>query len=182
MLDLYPSLAHQNIILMYQGAMSQTALTTMAKRLRQVEENYLLSKRLFAIMIELGQNINHYSQKREFSVADRREVGYGMFIVQKTPTHYIFTAANKIKIDKIKKMKSHCEHINSLNSKELRAFYRLQRRAIRYDGHYGGNIGFIEMVRKSNNPLQTKFTISDVDKELAFFSIQVTMNRNLNNS
>ncbi|WP_338790292.1 SiaB family protein kinase [Bernardetia sp. MNP-M8] len=177
MLDLYPSLAHKDVILMYQGAMSQTILATMAKRLREAEEDYLVSKRLFAIIIELGQNINHYSEKREFSVADRREVGYGMFVVQKTDTHYIFTAANKIKAGKIKKMKKHCEHINSLNPKDLRVFYRSQRRATRQDGHYGGNIGFIEMVRKSNNPLETEFTVSEKNEKMAYFSIQVKMNR-----
>ncbi len=177
MLDLYPSLAQKDVVLMYQGAMSQTILATMAKRLRKAEDDYLLSKRLFAIIIELGQNINHYSEKREFSVADRRDVGYGMFVVQKTETHYIFTAANKIKTSKISKMKNHCEHINSLKPKELRVFYRSQRRATRQDGHYGGNIGFIEMVRKSNNPLQTEFTLSDKEDKMAYFSIQVKMNR-----
>ena len=177
MLDLYPSLAHKDVVLMYQGAMSQTMLATIARRLREAEKDYLVSKRLFAIIIELGQNINHYSEKREFSVNDKREVGYGMFVVQKTETHYIFTAANKIKTSKIEKMKNHCEYINSLNGKELRSFYRSQRKATRQDGHYGGNIGFIEMVRKSNNPLQTEFTISDENKELAYFSIQVKMNR-----
>ena len=177
MLDLYPSLTQKDVVLMYQGAMSQTILATMAKRLREAEEDYLLSKRLFAIVIELGQNINHYSEKREFSVADRREVGCGMFVVQKTQTHYIFTAANKIKEGKIEKMRNHCEHINSLNPKDLRSFYRSQRRKVRHDGHYGGNIGFIEMVRKSNNSLQTKFVISEHNKEMAYFSIQVKMNR-----
>ncbi len=177
MLDLYPSLAHKDVILMYQGEMSQTILAKMARRLRQAEENYLLSKRLFAIIIELGQNINHYSEKREFSIDEKKEVGYGMFVVQKTETHYIFTAANKIKTNKIEKMKNHCEHINSLNAKELRSFYRSQRRATRQDGHYGGNIGFIEMVRKSNNPLQTEFIILEQNQELAYFSIQIQISR-----
>lgn len=177
MLDLYTSLAHRDIILIYQGAMSQTILATMAKQLRETEENYLLSKRLFAIMIELGQNINHYSEKREYSLVDKREVGYGMFVVQKTETHYIFTASNKITSSKIDKMKTHCEYINSLNPKDLRVFYRSQRRSTRQDGYYGGNIGFIEMVRKSNNPLQTEFTLSEKNEELAYFSIQVKMNR-----
>lgn len=177
MLDLYPSLAHKDVILMYQGAMSQTILATMARRLREAEKDYLLSKRIFAITIELGQNINHYSEKRELSLADSREVGYGMFVVQKTETHYIFTAANKIKTSKIEKMKKHCEYINSLNPKDLRVFYRSQRRAVRNDGHYGGNIGFIEMVRKSNSPLQVEFITSEKNKELTYFSIQVKMNR-----
>lgn len=177
MLDLYPYLAQKDIILMYQGMMSQTILATMARRLREAEEDYLVGKRLFAIIIELGQNINHYSEKREFSLVDGREVGYGMFVIQKTETHYIFTASNKIKTSKIQKMKNHCEYINSLNGKDLRVFYRSQRRATRQDGHYGGNIGFIEMVRKSNNPLQTEFIISEKNEEMAYFSIQVKMNR-----
>lgn len=177
MLDLYPSITQKDVILMYQGAMSQTILATMALPLREAEEDYLLSKRLFAIIIELGQNINHYSEKREFSIADRREVGCGMFVVQKTETDYIFTAANKIKTNKIDKMKKHCEYINSLNEKKLRQFYRTQRRATRSDGHYGGNIGFIEMVRKSNNPLETSFVILEKDETMAYFSIQVKMSR-----
>ena len=177
MLDLYPSLTKKDVILMYQGAMSQTILATMALPLREAEEDYLLSKRLFAIIIELGQNINHYSEKREFSIADRREVGCGMFVVQKTESDYIITAANKIKSNNIEKMQKHCEHINSLNGKKLRSFYRSQRRAVRTDGHYGGNIGFIEMVRRSNNPLETKFIISEKDKTMAYFSIQVKMSR-----
>ncbi|WP_291723772.1 SiaB family protein kinase [Bernardetia sp.] len=177
MLDLYPSLTQKDVILMYQGAMSQTILATMALPLRETEEDYLISKRLFAIIIELGQNINHYSEKREFSIADRREVGCGMLVVQKTDTEYIFTAANKIKTSKIEKMKKHCEHINSLNSKKLRSFYRSQRRATRDDGRYGGNIGFIEMVRRSHNPLETKFTLSTKDSTMAYFSIQVKMSR-----
>ena len=74
-------------------------------------------------------------------------------------------------------MKKHCEYINSLNPKDLRVFYRSQRRATRQDGHYGGNIGFIEMVRKSNNPLETEFTILEKDEKLAYFSIQVKMSR-----
>lgn len=177
MLDLFQSLLEQDIITMYQGPMSQTILAKLAKQLRESEENYLLSKRLFAILIELGQNINHYSEQRQRTISEEKEVGCGMIVVMQTAENYTVAATNLIKTTDVERITAHCDYINSLNQKDLRKFYRTQRRATRQDGHYGGNIGFIEMVRKSNKPLKVRFQTNATNTELSILSIQVTLSR-----
>ncbi len=168
-----------NISMAFRGGMSQEILSLMGWSLRRAEENVVVSRRLFGMIIELSQNILHYSAEREYSEHDQKEIGCGIITVSKQEGQYIINAGNYVTLDKIERIKSRCDHINSLSQEELKAYYKAQRRLPHADGGTGANIGFIDMVRKSGNKVAFNFYESPERPGCSFFVLTVTVNVNL---
>ncbi|TAF34255.1 MAG: hypothetical protein EAZ67_04445 [Cytophagales bacterium] len=179
LLPFQEQLQNGNISMAFRGGMSQEILSLMGWSLRRAETNTVVSRRLFGMIIELSQNILHYSAEREYSEYDQKEIGCGIITISKEDKQYIINAGNYITHDKVSRITSRCEHINSLTPEELKAYYKAQRRLPHADGGTGANIGFIDMVRKSGNKIAFNFYDSPERPDCCFFVLTVTVNTEL---
>ncbi|MCC5945788.1 MAG: SiaB family protein kinase [Bernardetiaceae bacterium] len=170
-------LQERHINFVFQGQMSQDMLALVAAKMRKNEPDLLISKRLFAIVIELAQNIHHYSTERAYCQHDKREVGCGLIMIEKMPTRYYITAGNWVNPENKEIIQNKCDKVNIIKKEDLREYYKQQRRVIRKN-HSGGNIGFVDLIRKSGSPLQIQFFEDESKADSLFYTIRVCIKKN----
>ena len=178
LLDYYKGLDKSKIILLFKGAMSQNTLVRIGDLIRlpaeeEGEDTY--SKRLFAIMVEMAQNILFYSQEREISPVTGTNVGIGIVLVQQMPNQYQIVCGNIVNEKQKERLSTQCCTINKMNQEELREYYSMQRRKMVHENSKGAGLGLIDIARKSKNPLAYDFhALADSQY---FFSLAANINR-----
>ncbi len=166
---------HHRISMAFQGILSQDILTLLGQSLRNIPNNQVLAKRLFGLAVEMTQNIHHYSAQKVYSDKDEREIGMGIVCIgQDDETHFI-TSGNYIFEKDVKVVLQRSAYINSLSEEELKEYYREQRRAPQRKDKPGANLGFIEMRRKSGNPVEVE--IIELGEGMSFFVLSVKINK-----
>ncbi len=168
-------LEDNHVIMAFQGIMSQEVLSLIARSLRGKSEDKLTGRRLFGIVIELAQNIHHYSAEAGTSEFDSNEAGIGTIVVSENEDEYIISSGNVINQDEGKEILDRCNYINTLNEEQLREYYIEQRRQPQRVDKPGANLGFIDMVRKAGEPLKAE--IIEIDHQNSFFTISVSVKK-----
>lgn len=168
-------LVEHRISLAFHGMFSQDVLTLIGKTLMSTPDSQMLSKRLFAIVIEMAQNILHYSAERVFSEKDGREIGVGIVAICQSDDQVVVSSGNYIQKRELQALQERAAYINTLDEGQLRDFYRDQRKAPQREGKPGANLGLIDMARRSGNPIQVD--AFDYSEELAFFILTIRVNK-----
>lgn len=171
--DYSKKMDEDNIILTFKGMISQEILADVGINLRTKFSEYNISKKTFAIFVELAQNIYHHSAQKDFSSAKGRPAGIGVLIVQNFDNYLIFSSGNMVETSKAKALVERCEYINSLSEDELRDFYKKQRK--KPQGGIGANIGLIDMARRSGHPLG--YDMEEIDGNISFFSLAIKISK-----
>ncbi|WP_154657132.1 SiaB family protein kinase [Hugenholtzia roseola] len=174
---LHAHLLQQHVLMSFHGVMSQEMLSFIAAQIQACETDIMLGNRLFAVVIELAQNISKYSKDQRFSVLERKNIGFGLIAIVETEQAYHIHANNLSDLEHISTILQRCAHISSLSPNDLRRYYRQQRKVPRTDGKKGGNIGLIEMARKASQPLEVK-TFPTQEADLFYCHIEVTLEKN----
>ena len=106
----------------------------------------------------------------------QKNKGIGILSITEHPECYLLSSGNKIHTSKVAGVVERCEYINSLDKEGLRSYYRSERTiSFHLKRTKGAYLGFIDMARRSQNPLQIK--VNQIDDELSFFSIVVKVNK-----
>lgn len=166
-----------SVILSFKGAVSQDLLSRLAGSLKKksIKDDPNIGRRVFGIFIELSQNVHLHSAEKSYSLAEDRPIGVGFLLVSEADDCYWVSSSNLIKKEKVTHVNQRCAHINGLDEEGLKAFYKEQRRAPQRTDSPGANIGLIEMVRKSGNPLDVQFF--DVDSENSIITLTVKLDK-----
>lgn len=173
-------LEDHRISMAFQGILSQDILTLVGQSLRNIPNNQILAKRLFGLAVEMTQNIHHYSAQKIYSEKDGRDIGMGIVCIGQDENHHFITSGNYIFMKDAKVVQERSKYINSLTEEELKVYYREQRRAPQRKDKPGANLGFIEMRRKSGNPVEVE--IVDLNEEMSFFILSVKISKEKNNT
>ena len=169
------SLQMNHVSLSFQGMLSQEVLTLVGRSTRRISEDQIISKRLLSLVVELSQNIHHYSAHKEFSSKDDKEIGVGIIAIGESADCFHVHSGNKILNKDYLPILERCDRINSMNESELRGFYKDQRRLPQREDKPGANIGLIDMVRKSGNPIVA--TVVPVDDMYSFLIMSLTLDK-----
>ncbi|WP_448520567.1 SiaB family protein kinase [Rhodoflexus sp.] len=170
----FSQLRLHHVSMVAQGIISQDILSLIALSLKRRPDNEAVARRLFALVVELSQNIFHYSAIKEFSVKDQREIGVGIVAVGESDTHYVVASGNAAKPENATYVAQKCDYINSLDTDELKQYYREQRRQPAREGSVGGSIGLIEIVRKSGSPIQYEIIPMEDGNVFLIFAAKVS--------
>ena len=107
-----------------------------------------------------------------------KELGKGMILVRELENHYRLMSGNLTYKATAEKIRQRCDYINSLDREGVKQYYKKERRKPHDDEEKdGGNIGFIELAKKTQNPLEVN--LRDVEEEggeKVFMTIAVTVN------
>ncbi len=173
----YKQMQVNSVILSFKGAVSQDLLSRLAGSLKKksLKDDPNIGRRIFSIFIELSQNVHLHSAEKSYSLAEDRPIGVGFLLVSEAEDCYWVSSSNLVKKEKVEHINNRCVHINSLDEESLKAFYKEQRRAPQRTDSPGANIGLIEMVRKSNNPLDVQFF--DMDNDTSIITLTVKLNK-----
>ncbi|GAB4399767.1 MAG: SiaB family protein kinase [Microscillaceae bacterium] len=164
---------NQEIILTFKGTISQEILADVGISLRSKLNSHSVSKKTFAIFVELAQNIYHHSAQKEYSAIKGRTAGVGVILIQNYTDYLILSSGNLIESYKIEGIQERCEYINTLTPDELREYYMKQRK--RPTGGVGANIGLIDMARRSGNPLE--YQVVKIDEYYSFFALSIKVSK-----
>jgi len=170
----YNQAQNNAVLLLFKGALSQDVLVELGNVLRTKVGFDAKGRRLFAIFIEMTQNIKNYSVEIETS-AEGRENGVGIITIHETSDAYSITAGNRMRNSDVERVRQRCTHIKSLPYDELRVFHKEQMRAGPPDGSKGAGLGLIDMTMKAN--LDVEFSFIPINGETSFFVVHAIIKK-----
>ena len=165
-----------NISLVYEGEISQqivSVFSKIAEAKMQGKEHEVTKRRVYHVLVECPQNICKHGDEKEYS--DDKAIGKGILLVGNNDSQYMVSTGNLISNKHVKPLTSILEMVNSLNPKEIKEKYKQALRESVISEKGGAGLGFIDMVKKTGNPIQ--YLIRDVDDEYSFLTITSRVDR-----
>lgn len=167
----------KKITLAYEGEVTQEitkAFTAMTeKNLEKTEENGKIKKKVYHVMVECLQNIAKHADDDSVGASDKLENGLsktGIFIIGSDDNEYFITSGNGIVNENIPALKAMIDDINVLDQEELKQLHKTKMRETAISDKGGAGLGFIDMVRKTGNPLEYHF--EPIDETSSFFLLK----------
>ncbi|AFM03014.1 hypothetical protein Fleli_0547 [Bernardetia litoralis DSM 6794] len=172
----YNEFNKNGITAIFQGALSQSVLSEIAENLKEkISDRETIKSKIFAIFIELAQNIYHHSADKKHFHTTNSDIGVGIVSIRDLPDSYSLSAGNMVKKHQRDALEERCDYINGLDKEHLTEYYRQERKNAKGRTNTGAHVGLIDMVRRSGNPLEIRF--ETISEKLSFFSITVTVHK-----
>lgn len=162
---------NEKILLCFNGPISRSLIEEIGNALR----NYMKTEQaspadaldVFAVYIELTQNIRHYAQASELPGADTATV-----VVSYRDGHYNVSAGNLVRIEDGEAVLKQVTTLAQLDKAELKKIYKEQLRKPR-DEHAttGAGLGLIDIARKASAPVMP--SLKTLENGTGYFSLSV---------
>lgn len=176
--EFYQLMKKHEIIMVYEGEFSQeitkSFLSMTESTFHSAQVNETVIKKVYNIMMEVLQNICKHEFKHASIHTDKVE---SILIIAENKTEYQIVTGNAIKKNSVSIIKNKIDTINSLDQEGLKALYKQARLNSTISEVGGAGLGFIDIARKSGNPISYHF--SPINEELVFFTQMVTVNKQL---
>lgn len=174
------SMESKNVKLVYKGEITHQvtkAFTSITETNMMVEEEpNSVQKKVFHVIVEFLQNISKHADY--MTNEESHEEGSGVFLMCKDEENYVITTGNILLKEKEGAIADILEKINSLDKEGLKALYKQQIKEGRLSEKGGAGLGFIDIAKKTGNPLDYKFV--PINNEYSFFIISSTISRTQN--
>lgn len=163
------------ILLCFNGPISRGLIeeigTALKNHLRAEQAKPSAAMDVFAVYIELTQNIRHYAASRGY---DDLESAATVVVARHGEEHYIVQAGNLIDTTDGEALVARVEALARLDKATLKAAYKEQLRKPRDgDAASGAGLGLIDVARKAVEPLSA--TLSPLGPHRAFFSLRAVI-------
>ena len=165
----------QQIMLCFNGPISRSLIEEIGNALR----NYLSADHahpsaamdVFAVYIEMTQNISHYPRTQGWS---EQESGATVVVSRDDDGHYVVSAGNIIAEGDGQRLLDAVESLAGLDKAELKAAYKEQLRKPRdAEKSSGAGLGLIDIARKASQPLRAR--IQPISEGRSFFSLRAVI-------
>jgi len=172
-------LEQQRVVLCYKGSVTPQltvgALEAVESYMTSCVEPPRVRRKVYNVLVECLHNLFHHPVPRKrtscgFPLPDRSSV----LTVRVTETGYEVSAGNYVGKDKVEWLRQRIQEINELSADRLRELYRSVLATDERSERGGGGLGFIDMVRKSGNPVQFEFHPVDDDHSFFTFTANIT--------
>ena len=173
----YDEMEQEGVILYFNGPVSQAMVESIAdlmrSRMRAEEAGMRSVQSVFSVLVEQMQNIVRYSSDKRAAGAELRgEMAHGQVVVGREKDGRFFVACgNRVLTEDCRELTRHISALQSMGKDELKAYYRECRRQPGRATEKGAGLGFVEMARKADGPLD--YAIVPVDASTSFFSMKV---------
>lgn len=180
LLDLKNYLDGKGVFLYFNGRISHDLLIQLGDTLKQelkreeVESNTIV--KVFSMFIEQMQNVVRYSAPSETNVTlEPASLQVGVVTVGYDGNYYFVASGNKVATTEVSRIRGKLEKISSMDKDQLKAYYKEMRKSETPEDSVGAGLGFIEMARKADRPLEFEF--SELDDRESFFSLITLISR-----
>ncbi len=185
MYNLYKVFEKEELSLAYFGVFSDE-ITSMVidlseSFLSKTENLGKLTKKTSFLIAESFQNIIRHSvleKDRTTKVQDNKDF-YQISIIH---DKIIIASANIIEDKHINALNNHIEHINSLNSNQLKQLHLQVLANGSMSDKGGAGLGLIQIVRKSGLPLKKQFTRIDDQCSMLLLGLEISINKTVENN
>ncbi|MBT4087966.1 MAG: hypothetical protein HOE30_05695 [Deltaproteobacteria bacterium] len=175
--DICDRFSDHDLFLTFSGPMSQNLMVEIGEILKTKMNlegaSFSTILNVFSILVELNQNIIHYSAERVTAQQNEKEqvsTNCSIIAIGREKEHYIILSGNIVDNKDIDRLKPKLEQLNGLSIENLKKLYMEQRKLKPEKGSKGAGLGFIEVARKTSRPLE--FDFSDIDDQYSFFSLK----------
>ncbi|BCM92758.1 hypothetical protein IAD21_04640 [Abditibacteriota bacterium] len=165
----------KRLVLCFNGPFSQGLIEELGLALRSHLQSDSVSSAaasdVFAVYIELTQNIRHYA--RHNTISD--EAGGTVAIGRDEQDRHIILAGNVVEPEDGRALQERVRDIAGMDKAQLRAAYKEQLRRPREEGSASGaGLGLLDIARKSSEVLSCSLLPVNSGNQL-FFSIKVVI-------
>jgi len=159
------------IILAYEGdfshAIIKNVLNMAEKNLEIAGTELQLKKKVFNIMVECLQNVSKHADDEPLA---NEVTNSSIFMIGKVNETYSIMSGNPVHVMKIDEIKKRIDAINDMSQVQLREEYLKVISSGIVTKQGGAGLGFLDMLRKSGQPLEYNFT--KLDDDLYFFALK----------
>jgi hypothetical protein len=172
----YKNLNIKDITLVFEGQITHQvmkALTSLVEeQLDELEDDKVL-RRVYHVMVESLRNINRHAEAFEYR--GHPYPGMGLVLVAKNRERFQVTTGNIIENIHEEDLSMFLGKLNNLDADSLDDLYKKQMREGILSPEGGAGLGFIDIKRKTGNPLDYSFV--KIDDDTTFFIFTATISR-----
>lgn len=168
-------LERDGIIFSFSGPMSHEIIESIGGAIRAkigegTDGDKKAALKVFSIFVEQVENVINYSVEKNPSDSS---MSFGIVVVGKKDGLFFVSGGNRIESSKQSKLGEYLTKLAAMDKQELKIYYKERRRAGKEGDSKGAGIGFIEMARKSCEPLE--FNFQKIDEKYSFFTIKISI-------
>lgn len=151
----------QNVIFAFKGELSEDMLTNLLsiveEKLKEVDADRKVTKKVYNITIESLQNLFHHSDIAFLNGSHKKNMRYAVLFVIKDGENYKIRTGNFLNQEKVVFLNNHIEKINGLTKEELKSLYKEVLNNQSFSKKGGGGLGLIDIARKAENKIEYNF-------------------------
>lgn len=174
--EFHKSMTTNKITLVYEGEINQeitNVFSEMAEAGMDETEHETTRKRVYHVMVECLQNICKHADEKGYTEDIGR--GKGILMVGNDDSQYSITTGNAISNDNIGGVVEMLDRINGMTPEEVKSTYKQMIREARLSDKGGAGLGFVDMVKKTGNPIE--YLIHPINNDRSFLVIVSRVNR-----
>ncbi len=170
-----------DVIFYYSGYLSQAILTATAEavnlRLEQRDQDYKVRRRVLSSLIEMGQNIIHYSADCLTDPAQATdEMRFGVITIVRRGERYVVSCSNPIDHAVQERLEPKMAMVSRMSLDEIKAAYRATlRQDDGEEGSKGAGLGLLTLARDASDALEYRFADHPRSAGLKIFELIVTI-------
>jgi hypothetical protein len=170
-------LTEHNISIIYNGPLWSEGIDGLAeflqKRLDMDDMPLSESQAVFSVFVEQMNNMLMYSAEKEKH--ERPEAASsGIFVLGSVDKSYYVQTGNVIKNSSVGLLKERIDHLNTLDKKELRQFYKEQMKNENDNPESrGAGLGLTEIARRATSKIEYEFL--PYGEDTSYFTMYVTI-------
>jgi hypothetical protein len=150
-------MAENNIYLLWSGHITpdvgKEVLSFTETKLTEDDVESSQKRRVFSILVEIIENVAKYSPGRD----PEEKFGMPIAMIRFEGRTYIITTGNLVRNEKVDQLKATIDTINSYDKAGLKELFRKSLSEQGDSSDSTGNMGFIDMARKSGSKLDYQF-------------------------
>lgn len=168
---------NRGIFLNLAGPLSQNLMVEMGSlmktKMKLEGSDSATIRKAFSVLVELNQNIIHYSSEKHGQSASKLNCldGCGIISIGREDDCYFLLSGNLVRNDRVEHLKNRLERIAKMDREELKKEYHHQRKIGPEKSSKGAGLGLIDIARKASRPI--KFRFDKLDRGLTFFSLKI---------
>ena len=150
-------MADNNVYLIWSGHIStdveKEVLTFTETKLTEEDVELTLRRRIFSVLVEILENVARYSPGKE----PEEKFGMTVAMIRLEENIYTLTTGNLILNDNVEELKGKLDIINRHDNVGLKELFRKSISGQTITSESTGNMGLIDMARKSGSKLVYQF-------------------------
>jgi hypothetical protein len=152
-------------------------LALMESKMDELEQNQLVKKKVYYVMVECLQNLYHHIEQSEHVSTEYFEdipPKSAYFMVAKENESFHIKTGNVVDTESAETIISKIETINQMDSTSLKKHYQDTLHSGQLSSKGTAGLGFIDIARKTGNKLN--YEIIPINERNHFFSLNVRIN------
>lgn len=150
-------MAENNVYLIWSGHVTtdveKEVLTFTETKLVEEDIELTLRRRIFSVLVEILENVAKYSPGKEAE----EEFGMPVAMIRLDGDEYTLTTGNLILNENVEELKGKLDTINKFDKVGLKELFRMSLSGQTITSESTGNMGLIDMARKSGSKLVYQF-------------------------